>query len=169
MPALYKFPPHPLCPGIQFKQLNPSLEEEPPPCLEPPLRDSPSLRSDSAWVSPLPMRDPHLYHGAAAGAHHEAAARINGGHSSVSFEKPQKESRRQRERELELKIPYCMARVPECTITSSGIHVSAIAVCSQNSRAVFRAVQLPARRTRAAWALQGKNCAVLLSQVHCCA
>jgi hypothetical protein len=160
MPALYKFPPHPLCPGIQFKQLNPYLEDEPPPCSEPPLRDSPSAGAESARVSPLPMRDPHSHHGApAAGAHHEAAARANGGHSSVSFEKPQKESRRQRERELsglELKIPYSMARVPECTITSSGIHVSAIAVFAQSSRAV----QLPARCTRAPWAPQGKDCAL---------
>ena len=169
MPALYKFPPHPLCPGIQFKQLNPYLEDEPPPCSEPPLRDSPSAGAESARVSPLPMRgDPHSHHGApAAGAHHEAAARANGSHSSVSFEKPHKESRRQRERELsglELKIPYSMARVPECTITSSGIHVRAIAVFAQSSHAV----QLPARCTRAPWAPQSKDCALPVSQGYLC-
>ena len=130
MPAVYKYPPHPLCPGIQFKQLNPYLEDERPPCPEHlPHKDPPSPR-EGAIVSPLPMRDDPLAHhgGAAAAAHHEAAARASCGHSSVSFEKPHKESRRQRERELnalEIKIPYSMARVPECTITSSGIHVSA--------------------------------------------
>ena len=167
MPALYKFPPHPLCPGIQFKQLNPYLEDEPPLCSEPPLRDSLSAGAESALVFPLPVRDPHSCHGApAAGAHHEAAARANG-NSSASFEKPHKESRRQRERELsglELKIPYSMARVPECTLTSSGIHVSAIAVFAQSSRAV----QLPSRCTLAPWAPQGKDCALPVSQCTAC-
>lgn len=73
------------------------------------------------------------FHGgcAATGAHHEAASRASHSNNSVSFDKPYKESRREREaaahREsdgLELKIPYSMALVPECTITSTGIHVS---------------------------------------------
>ena len=139
MPALYKYPPHPLCPHIQFKQLNPYLEDERPAWLENSQKESPG--SGRALVVPtLAVREDAVssYHsGPAAGPHLEAAARSSNGTSSVTFEKPCKESRREKEREtaaqreldaLELKIPYPMSIVPECTITASGIHVS-ISAC----------------------------------------
>lgn len=133
MPAVYKFPPHPLCPGIDFKQ-NGCLLDEQPSWLQDRQPDAVgSARAERPLVPVLAAREDSgsSVHGAAAGAHHDAASRANHSSNSVSFDKPYKESRREREaaaqRELdglELTIPYSMAEVPECTITSTGIHVS---------------------------------------------
>ena len=133
MPALYRFPPHPLCPHIPFKQVGPCYEDERPlwpfPSQNEPL---PSARGEKTRTSPLPIREDPTQNSVAPGATHlEGATRTSNGHTSVSFDKPYKETRRSRDADaqreldaLELKIPYSMAMVPECTITNSGMHVS---------------------------------------------
>ena len=135
MPALYKFPPHPLCPDIQFKLC---CEDDRPPWPSPqtaaqvPLH---SARVERMCPVPLPMKlqdtCPSLPAMREDSSVPPNGPRAGNGHHSAGVDKPHKESRRDREAaaqrdldSLELKIPYSMSIVPECTITSTGIHVS---------------------------------------------
>ena len=132
MPALYKFPPHPLCPHIQFKQVGRCCEDELPPWPEPSPPDQPgSVKYKVTQLDRIAREDSGASN---HGVHEEGSAHVaEGGHIVGSCDKPTKESRRERraattsQRELdalELEIPYAMTTVPDCTITSAGIHVS---------------------------------------------
>ena len=72
----------------------------------------------------------HIAHGGAASFVPDSGSEHQGSGSSVIFGRPHRAARRTHEdkhRELdalELKIPYSMAVVPDCTITGTGIHVS---------------------------------------------
>jgi len=139
MPALYKFPPHPLCPHIQFKQVGRCYEDELPPWPEPALEQPGSTRYKLPHVERIAREDSGASNqgpasSGAAGAHHETPPPSSeGGHPPAGHEKPPRESRRERQAatlsqpELdaqELHISYSMATVPDCTVSTSGIHVS---------------------------------------------
>ena len=140
MPALYKFPPHPLCPHIQFKQVGRCCEDELPPWPEPcPLEQPGSARCKAPQVDRIAREDSAASNhvGPASGApvapQEVTAHTTDGGHNVGGCDKPPKESRRERRAAsmsqheldaLELQISYAMTTVPDCTITAAGIHVS---------------------------------------------
>ena len=137
MPALYKFPPHPLCPHIQFRRVIASTDEHDlPPWPHPDRSLAMGMRQEKVCVaSQQPAREElcalhHIAHGGAASFVPDSGSEHQGSGSSVIFGRPHRAARRTHEdkhRELdalELKIPYSMAVVPDCTITGTGIHVS---------------------------------------------